>query len=149
MCNCSRTKPEKNQGYSNLIKHLTAQHRDYGTIYAREKNEAAGKVGGIMKYLKKQASAKAENIWAWIDWVVGDNLPFEFVESPRARANSKLEAIRINSLKKYMKALMLKVEGKLEELLKAHKTFGLITDGWTIDSDHYMTLFATFVDRSS
>ena len=33
MCNCSRTKPEKSQGYSNMMNHLTAQHRNYDAIY--------------------------------------------------------------------------------------------------------------------
>ena len=115
MCSCSRTKPDKCQGYSNLMNHMTSQHRDFEAIYAREKTEATGKVGGMLKYLKKQASVKAENIWAWIDWIVEDNLPFEFAASEKTRGNSKLEAISVNSLKKYMKAVLLKIQRKIEE----------------------------------
>jgi len=131
------------------MSHLNSQHKDFEEIYARERAAAStgGIVGGMLKYLKKQASVKAENIWEWIDWILEDNLPFEFVESNKTRTNSKLVAISTNTLKKYMKALMHKVEGKLGAMLKSLKSFGLITDGWSIDSDHYMALFATFVDK--
>ena len=94
------------------MNHMTSQHRDFEAIYAREKTEATGKVGGMLKYLKKQASVKAENIWAWIDWIVEDNLPFEFVASEKTRGYSKLEAISVNSLKKYIKLCCSKSNGK-------------------------------------
>ena len=148
MCDCNRKKPSASEGYTNLMQHLNTQHKEFEAIYAREKTtDSVIRVGGMLKYLKKQASVKAENIWEWIDWILEDNLPFEFVESNKARENSKLQSISANTLKKYMTALLHKVEGKLEALLKALKTFGLITDGWTIDSDHYMALFATFVEK--
>ena len=102
----------------------------------------------MLKCLKKQASVKAESTWAWTGWVTADSQPLEFVESAKTRESSKLEAVSAKSLKKCVKALLQKVEGKLEELLKALKTFGLIADGWTIDSDHYMALLATFVERN-
>ena len=146
MCDCSRKKPTPGEGYTNLMQHLLKQHKDHEHVYATEKKAASNINGGMLKYFKKQASVKAVNIWHWIDWVLDDNLPFIFVESEKTRENSKLEAIGVRTLKKYMTALLHKVEGKLESLLKLIKTFGLITDGWSIDSDHYMALFATFVE---
>ena len=47
-----------------------------------------------------------------------------------------------------MIALLHKVEGKIGSLLKALKSFGLITDGWTLDSEHYMAMSATFVEKN-
>jgi hypothetical protein len=149
MCDCCRKKPDVSAGYTNLMQHLSHQHPDFKAIYASEKASTAGMVGGMLKYLKKKASVKAENLWGWVDWILEDNLPFTFVESEKTRENTKLTAISENTLKKYMKALMHKVEGKLAGMLKALKTFGLITDGWTIDSDHYMALFATFAEKDS
>ena len=85
------------------------------------------------------------NIWKWIDWIVSDNLPFTFVQSEKARENSNLEPISFNTLKKYMKALVTIVQRKISVILKEKSSFGLITDGWTVGTEHYLAVFATFI----
>ena len=91
---------------------------------------------------------KAESIYDWIDWIVSDNLSFEFTESEKTRAFTKLRSISVTTLKKYMKLLWKKLRGKVEEILKGKKRFGLKTDGWTVDDDHFLAIFASFVDET-
>jgi hypothetical protein len=149
MCDRTRKKTASGEGYSNLMQHLNTEYETFEEIYAREKALASAQIGGMLKYLTKQAYEKTGNIWGWIDWIVEDNLPFDFVESDRTKQNSKLTPISEKTLKKYMIALLHKVEGKIGSLLKHVKSFGLITDGWTLDSEHYMAIFATFVEKNS
>jgi hypothetical protein len=148
LCACARKKPES--GYTNLIGHLDGEHGDiYKSLYCTEKANAGSL--GITKYFKRHASKKAVDIWKWIDWIVSDNLPFSFVESERAREHAQMDPINVDTLKKYMRLLMKKVQGSISKILKQIKTFGLITDGWTIDVEHFLGIFATYVetDKSS
>lgn len=130
-------------GYKNLFDHLDAKHKDWKEIYRKY---AADKVtkGPIDKYYV-QASDKAKNIHRWIEWIIDDNLPLNFCEKKCVRKNTNLQNISVNTLKKYMKLLQMRVRNIIGEMLP--KTFGLLIDGWTMDSDHYSGIYATFMQE--
>ena len=44
-----------------------------------------------------------------------------------------------------MKALVTIVQRKISVILKEKSSFGLITDGWTVGTEHYLAVFATFI----
>jgi len=136
-------------GWSNLVGHLSNDHPTYRDDYRMAKGQSDASGEPMLKYLKRRVSLKAaESIYDWIDWIVSDNLSFEFVESDRTRANTKLRSISVTTLKKYMKLLWAKLKGKVEQILKRTKRFGIKTDGWTVDDEHFLALFASFVEET-
>jgi hypothetical protein len=86
---------------------------------------------------------KALKIFGWMDWVVTANLPFDFVRQPVNRKYAKLQKISVNTLKKYMNAVMEIVERKISEKLPQY--FGIIIDGWTEAGTHFVAIFASFI----
>jgi hypothetical protein len=148
MCSTKR-KYSPGAGYTNYITHLSSQHPDYKAEYAKEKLKAKKESKPMDKYLNKKVTKKGEAIWNWIDWVINENLPFSFVESSRARQYANIDAISVHTFKKYIEALYLKIKKKIEAILTKAKTFGLIIDGWSNESDHYMAIFATLVETDT
>jgi hypothetical protein len=144
MCDCKR-KLQSN-GYTNYKNHLDADHPDYKEKYLSERKIASQENRPMERYVKKSATKKAQTIWSWIDWIVEENLPFSSVNSASFRQYSNLESIDRHTLASYMEKLYLKVQERIKAKLKHAKTFGLIIDGWAHESDHYMAIFATFVE---
>lgn len=143
MCGCER-KQAQNSGWSNLQSHLQTSHPGYEEEYKKSKEENKTQKW----YMKKQASEKAKLIWSWLDWIIMENIPFEFVESDRVRKYSSLGNTCVPTLTNYIHKLHAKVVGIIEAKLKKAKTFGLQFDGWTKDSNHYLGIFATYAEQS-
>ena len=59
---------------------------------------------------------------------------------------SKLTKISSKTLKKYMKLIKAKVILKIKSKLDKAGTFGLIMDGWSQDSEHFLSIFASFME---
>ena len=133
-------------GFTNFMTHLNGSHKDeYQQEYKNVKSQPGGR--DISTYFKRKASVKATNIYKWIDWVVEGNLPFYFVNLEITRQNSIMDPISTKTLKKYMRLLMKKIQADISIQLKKIKTFGLITDGWSQDVEHYLAIFATYVQK--
>jgi hypothetical protein len=120
---------KKGTGWTNLWSHIQSYHPDWSDIM-----KAKGSVFTIPR--------KVQNIHDWIDWIVAKNLPFNFVEDNYTRKNVKLDSICTNTLKKYMKLLTEEVENRVTERLP--QNFGIVFDGWSQGSEHYIALFACF-----
>ena len=84
----------------------------------------------------------AANVAKWLVWVVMDDLPFSFVERERTRQNTTLENISVKTLMKYFHLLVAKTRDILKRILPGH--FGIVYDGWSIGSEHYLALFAVW-----
>jgi hypothetical protein len=86
---------------------------------------------------------KAKDIYHWMNWLCTSNQPFNFVANPTVRAYSKLGSISVATLKKYMLKTKELVVKKIAEDLK-DKIVGLIFDGWSEDSSHFVALVACY-----
>jgi len=147
---CHRTY-SKDNGYSNLMNHLKSQHPDYVRIYdIRHPPVVSTQKATIDNFFG--ASSKAKQLWYWIRKVVLIPEPFTFVENPIAREGSVYEGITVETLKKYMVILknyiMFKKIKPEIQIAKGDKirNFGIVYDGWTHDSEHYLAMFATYTD---
>ncbi|KAG6970744.1 hypothetical protein JG687_00002463 [Phytophthora cactorum] len=85
---------------------------------------------------------KATNRFGWMRCIVMCNLPFSFCESETKYKFTNLSPISVDTL-----------YGDIEKVVKATQKsigeeipneFGLILDGWTHGSEHYLAVFACF-----
>ena len=83
VCTYCDKKLAKDNGYSNLMSHLTKQHPDYVKIYDAQngKNDASNNTLDRMW----KVSEDAKKIHFWIKKVVLLPAPFSYVENPVAR----------------------------------------------------------------
>lgn len=134
-CKCGvQRKQKKKSGYSNLLSHIHSSHNDNASSSSQPKMEFF-------------YSNKAKNIFSCIDWIVSENREFQFCEKELVRKYSKLEPISCNSLMKYIDLLVKNVELKIKNSLPSK--FGLVLDGWTDKSTHYIAVFAIFPSDSN
>ena len=69
-------------------------------------------------------------VHSWIEWVVMDNLSFDFVTKPNTRKNVNLTPISKNTLLKYMHLVGNAVNERIKTLVK-DKLVGFVYDGWS------------------
>ena len=75
-----------NAGFTNLRNHLKECVPDYEALFAgREQAQ------DIRQHIVVDKTS--QNIYGWIDWVITDNLPFNFVEKPTTRKYSRKDPI--------------------------------------------------------
>jgi hypothetical protein len=86
-------------------------------------------------------------MYRWLEQLIFNDEPFNFVENKYVKKNSKLEPIGRRSLLKYLEMLGIKVERKLREILPTN--FGIVVDGWTMDTEHYFAIFACWTDKKT
>lgn len=139
-CNYCRTvrRQGASSGYTNLVSHLRDRH---GDVYAED--YASTQAGNLRAF--GFASAKVANIYAWMSWVVAQNLPLCEVENEETKRLSRLTAISTKTLKKYMSSVTRAVEAKINAKLTGN--VGLTFDGWQCYSEHYIGLFAFVCDE--
>ena len=88
----------------------------------------------------------AENIFRWLERVILKKREYSFFDKPLVRRNTKLEPICQKTLQKYIDLVSLEVEKKITIALPSN--FGLIVDGWSQQSEHFVGFFDCFdVDR--
>lgn len=136
---CSKVKKQNiKHGYTNLTTHLTTEHPDY-------KEQFLAKMAGGPMDAFVRASKRAILLHSWTRLVVELNLPFTYVDEPIVRKFSALNKICRKTLKKYMQLLRLKCQQKICKILPP--TFGLMFDGWSKESEHFIAIFALFTDK--
>ena len=130
-CQCGTKRKQPNgAGFSNLYSHITKEHPNWRT----EAHSGQSKITG--------ETATGGNLYKWIKWVSECNLPFTFVDEKTTRQFTNLTPICWQTLVDKIDLLVKKVEKKVANILP--EKFGLIFDGWSIDSDHYVAIFACF-----
>ena len=84
----------------------------------------------------------AQNIYAWMEWIVAKNRELTFCEKPRVRKYTKnnLEIISTETLKIHMGATVEVLENDFKKSLA--KKFGIAFDGWSEHGVHYLAVFA-------
>lgn len=123
-------KQKKGTGWSNLFSHIQSAHKDYQNIM---KDNAKSMF---------TVPSKVINMHSWIELMVMKNFPLTLVDDELFRKATCYDTISSNSLKKYMDLLCRKVEDELRADLP--KKFGIIFDGWSEGSDHFIALFACY-----
>ena len=133
-----------NSGHSNLFRHVQTNHKDW-----QEKldEQRSGKIagGGMDKYLKitKRVSDEAKNMYGLLEWIVMADLPLKSVENEYFQKRSNLKPTTYKTVSKHMEKVLSLVKEHIKESMP--DTFGLIFDGWSCDSEHYIAIFATWV----
>ena len=136
-----------NSGWSNLHNHVISEHEyEYKDTALDELN--------VKPHLKQRQLTidtflpkKTKNIYGWIDWMIDENRPFTFVEKEKTRQYSSLEPICYQTLMRYCKVIVDKLHITIKNSLPLK--FGLIMDGWSADSEHFVAVFASYVDQNN
>ena len=114
------------------MNHLKAQHSDYVRIYDVKHPTIV--------------STQTKQIWYWMKKVVIIPEPVTYVENPIERECSAYDGISSDTLKKYMCIFIMfkKIKPEIQIADDKFRNFGIIYDGWTHDSEHYLAMFASF-----
>ena len=143
---CSRNiKQNVKKGYTNLVLHVTMQHKDEYVEKVRAHIGVA--VAGAMDGFVRRSSEKAKNIFGWMEWIVEENLALNTCENRNFRKRTSLSIITTKTLKKYMKMMMRRIFRLIKS--RAPPTFGIIIDGWSVGSNHFFAIFVTWTDEKT
>ncbi|OWZ09520.1 hypothetical protein PHMEG_00017770 [Phytophthora megakarya] len=119
-------------GYTNLESHVKSDHPRFEMEMGDDSVDATG---SLLPWVRQKAS----NRYAWLEWVVNGNLPDSFVEMEY----TKLPPVCRNTLRANMEAVTKAVEKRIGEEMP--NKFGLLLDGWSHGTDHYLGVFACYV----
>jgi len=100
--------------------------------------------GGIQSFFLPKVSSRAKDIYEWMLGIVEHCLPFSFVENEWARRNLKISWISRPSLMKMLTKTSNLVAKKIRDSLPP--TLGIVIDGWSEGTTHYVAVFCTFFD---
>ncbi|OWZ16079.1 hypothetical protein PHMEG_00010184 [Phytophthora megakarya] len=122
-------------GHSNLIGHFAAKHDDNQAVYDTATTSLSL---GTSDFLSETISSRFQ----WMRWIVSRNLPVAEVDNDLTTAMCCCKPISSKTLKKLMEYVTIKVGNALENELG--DMFGLIFDGWSHVSFHYVGIFALY-----
>jgi hypothetical protein len=155
-----------NSGHGNLASHVKLKHPCWQDELKKALDGPSRNSGGMDAYvtITKAISDEAKNMASWIEWIVFADLPIYVTENELFRKNSKLNATNYKTVSKYMTKLLELIRLNIKSGLP--KTFGLIFDGtilihtcdftliclmqiigWSCDGEHYIGIFATWVNE--
>jgi hypothetical protein len=103
------------------------RHEGYETHIAAAKKRLIG-TKTLADFAFVSIDKRARDIHDWIEWIVTDNLPFNFCTKQNTRKYSNISPISVNTLIKYMNKLIEKIKLSLIEEFK-DKVLGLAFDG--------------------
>ncbi|KAJ8523410.1 hypothetical protein ON010_g17570 [Phytophthora cinnamomi] len=98
----------------------------------------SAETGSILNYVRRSSL----NRFSWMEWILNSNLPLSFYENEAARRYSTLNPICVETLVSGMTSLTKAVERSIA--LEMLDRIGLIFDGWTHSSEHYITVYACY-----
>ena len=130
----------KGNGWTNLDTHVFEKHADYKEKLADFQRSNSK---GISSFFNA-ASEDAKNFHDWIEWMVMNDESPNFCENKYVRKNTKLKEVSTETLLKYAYKLNEIVKDAISDELP--ETFGLIFDGWSMAGEHYIAIFATWVN---
>lgn len=126
-------------GYENLFRHVQAKHSNYVNEVPMLKECKAKNM--TQKYMSDFISQpKAINAFAWLKLIIFCNLPFSMCENSLFRESVKLKDISRNTLTKYLRQTMDQHTKELSSIMP--DKFGVMFDGWSIGTQHYLGVFA-------
>lgn len=136
---CPNTSNKKRKkiglGYSNALSHLKL-HPDYNQII----EDVSIDYNGNIHIQRMIVSGGATQVYSWLDWVITDNYPFEFLKKQTTKKYSNLRPMCIPTFLKYMNRLTVLVEQKISKILGPK--FGVMIDGWDAKAFSVTGIFA-------
>ena len=119
------------------MRHLKSVHKGaWEDDYSKSKSKEQA------TYSFPKVDKKTENNFQWMEWVILENCEFSFVEKPLVRKNTKLKPICRKTLQKYIDLVTVQVEKKIADAKP--NNFGIIVDGWSQQSEHFIRIFGCF-----
>ncbi|KAG2825821.1 hypothetical protein PC111_g9229 [Phytophthora cactorum] len=85
---------------------------------------------------------KSQTIYSWIDWIVSYNLLFSFLGNQTVAKYAAVQTISPETAEEYMALLTKTLERYIAGIIP--KKFGIVWDGCTFRSEHYMAIFWVF-----
>ncbi|ETN06716.1 hypothetical protein PPTG_12757 [Phytophthora nicotianae INRA-310] len=98
--------------------------------------------GTLLPWVRQKASTR----YTWLEWIVNGNLPLSFVEMESTRRYTKLPPVSTKTLRENMESLTKAVEVHVGNEMP--DKFGLMLDGWTHGSEHYLAVFGCYETRA-
>ncbi|KAE9246993.1 hypothetical protein PF004_g4534 [Phytophthora fragariae] len=134
-CQCSVVRKQAPKtGYSNMFDHVLKHHPDFVvTMMASGTNTAT-----LVSFIDQ----KSQTVFCWLDWTTACNLPFTWCEDPIVAKYTSLEHLSSETLLKYAHLVVRQVE--IDIGLALPVIFGIMFDGWTFQSEHYLAVYAVF-----
>ena len=143
------------RGFQNRFQHIDAvggHQSEWKKVMAHHTRLEAqkGKLPrqSLLPFAKRKSDEVVHNdrtkkVYNWLNFMIGTNLPFKFVESPYARIGMAFPPISRNFFLKGMDTLAKQHYEEIREILLPKK-FGICFDGWTESHTHYVALIAVF-----
>ena len=105
-CKCGNLRTRGN-GWTNLMEHIKAAHPSYREELGIGSPGEESKLS--MDSFVTLVSAKAKNIYCWMQWVVNRNKPLTFVEESESKLYSTLQPISRKTLTHYLEKVTLTI----------------------------------------
>ncbi|ETK75794.1 hypothetical protein L915_17641 [Phytophthora nicotianae] len=122
-------------GYTNLVSHVRSEHSRFE---AEMEAASTAATGTLLPWVRQKVS----NRHAWLLWLVCGNLPFSFVEMETTRRYTNFPPVCEETITRDMENVTKAVERRIGDELP--ENFGIVLDGWTHGSEHYLAVFACY-----
>ena len=133
-------KQKKGRGYSILSSHIVVEHPQWQAEFASLSKQSTIDSATV--------SRSGGNLHGWLEMIIMSHQPFSFCENEIIRKNCvNLQPISVDTLTKYVDLVVEEVEKGIANSLPDN--FAIICDGWTANSVHYFTVFASCFDHAS
>ncbi|KAG6587068.1 uncharacterized protein IUM83_02731 [Phytophthora cinnamomi] len=135
-CSCGAVrKRAAGARYTNLMQHIRREHPAHTTEMLAA---TPGETGSLAHYV----CHSAQNMFGWLEWVVKCNLPLSFCENKLARRYTNLMPTLVETLHRSLESVTRSVERAIAAEMPDR--FGLVFDGWSHASEHYIAVFAWY-----
>ncbi|KAG3044645.1 hypothetical protein PC121_g21778 [Phytophthora cactorum] len=135
-CRCGTVRKQtRRNGLTNLMQHVRREHPNFE---AEMLEATTAETGSLLKYVRRTS----HTLYGWLLWTIMRNLPLSFCENRTTRRYTTLDPICVETLRATMEGVVLAVERSIASEMP--DIFGLILDGWTHLSEHYLAVFACY-----
>lgn len=150
ICLCNSVYIQDRQaGKGNLVKHVKSVHKkdyvDKMITFLQVRKEVKAK-GGTLQFTPT-IPPEAKNIYGWIDFINGQDLPFNTCENNHYLKYTNLSKISVETLQDYMHEVGNKILNKITTEVE-DGIYGLVFDGWSDgNGSHYVAVFIVFPNK--
>jgi hypothetical protein len=129
------------QGYTNMMAHIYKKHPNFSEEWEifKEMRDNGAHQATLQQYL---ICPKAQQYYDYLSLFVEHNLPHSLLDSESFKKILKLKSLSRTTFGKVLRNVASRVEVKIQEMLP--ECFGIMLDGWSYGSEHFIALFAIF-----
>jgi hypothetical protein len=149
---CGKTaKQDQISGVGNLMTHCKSKQCFGNDSFFDEFDKLNPPSKGQLKLTDKAftndngfSSAKAKNLFGWLDLVTECNMPIESCHNAKLLPYMNLEPVDPETLWKYMDAVSKVIVKKISDEIETAKSVAVVSDGWSQGGEHYLGLYASY-----